>query len=50
MCEHEPLVDVYMGGKDRVTYSYVTPDRARQIVARHIVDGQVIDDWVLAAR
>lgn len=50
MCEHEPLVDVYLPGKDRVTYSYVTPDRARQIVARHIVNGQVIGDWVLARR
>lgn len=50
LCEYEPLVDVYVAGKDRVTYSYVTPERARQIVARHVVNGQIVGDWVLARR
>lgn len=50
LCEFEPLVDVYLPGKDRVTYSYVTPERARQVVARHIVNGQVVGDWVLGRR
>lgn len=50
LCEYEPLVDVYVTGKERVTYAYVTPDKARQIVARHVVNGQVVGDWVLARR
>lgn len=50
LCEFEPLVEVYLPGKERVTYSYVTPEKARQIVARHLVNKQVVGDWVLAKR
>jgi (2Fe-2S) ferredoxin len=47
LCEYEPLVDVYTPGLPKVTYAYVSPERARQIVARHIVNGQIIGEWTL---
>ncbi len=47
-CEQEPLVDVYIPGKGKYTYARVNADRARQIVANHIVNGAAIGEWVIA--
>ncbi|MGE5582084.1 MAG: (2Fe-2S) ferredoxin domain-containing protein [Bacillota bacterium] len=47
LCEQEPLVEVYVPGKDKVVYGKVTADRARQIVANHIVNGNVVNEWVI---
>lgn len=48
LCEYEPLVNVVKPGQPKVTYMKVTPERARQIVASHIVNDQVINEWVLS--
>lgn len=48
LCEYEPLVDVYLPGQAKVTYTYVTPEKARQIVAQHIVNGRPVTQWTLA--
>ncbi len=48
LCEYEPLVDVILPGQQKVTYARVDADKARQIVARHVVNRQIIGDWVLA--
>jgi NADP-reducing hydrogenase subunit HndB len=47
LCDQEPLVEVYIPGKNKVTYGKVNADRARQIVANHIVNGNVVNDWVI---
>lgn len=48
LCEYEPLVNVIKPGQPKVTYMKVTPERARQIVASHIVNDQIINEWVLS--
>jgi len=50
LCEYEPLVDVYAPGRPKVTYAHVTPEKARQIVSRHIINGQIIGEWTLVRR
>ena len=50
LCEYEPLVDVIRPGEERVTYSYVNAEKARQIVAKHVVNGQIIGEWVIARK
>ncbi|WP_073257194.1 (2Fe-2S) ferredoxin domain-containing protein [Caldanaerovirga acetigignens] len=47
MCRFEPLVDVIKPDQPKVTYVNVNPEKARQIVARHVVNNQVIDEWVI---
>lgn len=47
LCEQEPTVDVIKSGNQCVTYGYVTADKARQIVAQHLVNGQTVADWVI---
>ena len=47
LCDQEPLVDVILPGQAKVTYGHVSPERARQIVANHVVNGNIVGDWVV---
>jgi len=46
MCHMEPLVDIQQGGEPRITYGSVTPERALRIIEEHVVQGQVVEEWV----
>ena len=48
LCGQEPAVDVTKSGQPTITYGYVTPDKARQIIAQHIVNDYIADEWVVA--
>lgn len=50
LCEQEPTVDVIKSGEPGVTYGYVDTDKARQIVAQHLVNGNIVGEWVVAAK
>ena len=43
----EPVVVVERDGV-KVFYGHVTPDMAREIVASHVINGQIVSDWVIA--
>ncbi|MDR2047502.1 MAG: (2Fe-2S) ferredoxin domain-containing protein [Clostridiales bacterium] len=47
MCKLEPMVEVFVPGKEKVTYVKVTADAARKIVADHIVNGSVVNEYVI---
>ena len=47
VCRLEPIVEVYEPGKEKVTYVKMTPDKAKQVVAEHIVNGNVIADYTI---
>jgi NADP-reducing hydrogenase subunit HndB len=47
LCKFEPLVDVIKPGEPKVTYINVDETKARQIVVKHIINNQIIDDWVI---
>ena len=47
LCEQEPLLDVIKTGQPTITYGYVTPERARTIVAQHIANDSIVGDWVV---
>ena len=48
MCRFEPIVEVFEGDK-RVTYIYVDPAKAKEIVEKHIVGGQPIVEYTIGA-
>ena len=50
MCKLEPLVDVIVPGKEKVTYVHVTPEKARRIVASHVVNGNVVAEYTMNAK
>ena len=47
LCFAEPLVDVQLPGQSRVFYGNVTPEKAGEIVASHVVRGLPASDLVL---
>lgn len=49
MCRLEPMVDVYMPGQEKVTYVKVTPEKVSRIVAEHIVNGRVVEEYTIGA-
>jgi NADH-quinone oxidoreductase subunit F len=46
MCYREPLVEVREAGR-RTIYGEVDPDRAREIVERHLRDGAALEDYIV---
>ena len=49
LCQLEPIVEVYEGGKEKVTYIKMTPDKVKTIVEKHLKDGQVVTEYTVAA-
>ena len=48
MCRLEPIVEVMVPGEEKVTYVKVTPEKARQIVAEHIVNGRPVKEYTIS--
>jgi len=48
LCDREPLVQVFCPGQPSVTYGPVTPAVMRRIVADHLVNGQVVQEYCIA--
>ena len=49
MCRLEPMLDVLVPGKEKVTYVNVKPDMVPRIVAEHIVNGHVVSEYTIGA-
>lgn len=47
ICKLEPVVEVYIPGKDKVTYVKMNATRARRMVREHLKDGSVIDEYTM---
>jgi NADP-reducing hydrogenase subunit HndB len=47
LCSREPLVAIQQGDEPRVTYGDVTPDRVPQLIEEHLVQGSVLEEWVV---
>jgi NADP-reducing hydrogenase subunit HndB len=48
MCEKEPLVNIVQGDEPMVTYAHVTPQMIPRMIEEHLIQGKVIQEWVLA--
>ncbi len=44
---YEPIVQVVIGDQPKVTYGKVTPDVAIRIMKEHVLNGQVVKDFML---
>jgi len=47
MCSKEPLVDIQRAGEDRITYANVKADMVPRLIEEHLVNGRVVEEWVL---
>ncbi len=48
MCEKEPLLDVKMPNKERITYGNLEPKDVKQIIVEHVINGNIVKDLVIA--
>ena len=49
MCRLEPMVEVYLPGQEKVTYVHMTPEKVARVVAEHIVNGRVVEEYTIGA-
>ncbi|MBR2951390.1 MAG: (2Fe-2S) ferredoxin domain-containing protein [Clostridia bacterium] len=47
ICQYEPVVEIYAPGKEKVTYVKMTPEKAREVVEKHIKNGVVISEYTI---
>jgi NADP-reducing hydrogenase subunit HndB len=47
LCEQEPILQVVMPGKEKVTYGKVDADVAKKIMKDHVSEGKVVQDHVI---
>jgi len=50
VCRLEPIVEVYRKGEEKVTYVNMNPEKARRVVAEHIVNGKVVTEYTIGAQ
>ncbi len=48
LCKLEPVVEVFVHGKEKVTYVEMTPEKARRVVQEHLVGGNVVTEYTLS--
>jgi len=47
MCQLEPLLDVIIPDKERITYGKVTREDVKRIIAEHVVNGRIVTDLAI---
>ena len=48
ICQYEPVVEIYEAGKEKITYVKMTPEKAKEVVEKHLKGGKVIDEYTIS--
>ena len=49
MCRFEPIVEVFEGDKERVTYVKVKPEMVPKIIKEHLIGGKPVTKYTIGA-
>ena len=49
LCSREPMVTVELEGKPPVKYIDLTPEKAIEILEKHVLGGEIVKEYALAA-
>jgi len=49
VCQYEPVVEIYVPGKEKVTYIKMAPEKVAKIVSDHIVNGNPVNEYTIGA-
>ena len=49
MCQYEPIAEVLVPGKEKVTYVQLTEEKVAKIVLEHIVNGKPVAEYTVGA-
>lgn len=48
VCQYEPVVEIFEAGKEKVTYVKMTPEKAAEVVEKHLKGGKIIDEYTIS--
>ena len=48
ICQYEPVVEIFEPGKEKVTYIKMTPDKAKEVIEKHIKGGNVVTEYTIS--
>lgn len=48
VCQYEPVVEIFEAGKDKVTYVKMTPEKAAEVIEKHLKDGNVVQEYTIS--
>jgi NADP-reducing hydrogenase subunit HndB len=49
ICQYEPVVEVLVPGKEKVTYVNMSPEKVAKIVNDHIVGGNIVSEYTIGS-
>lgn len=47
ICRLEPIVEVYPSDGEKITYVNMNPEKAKKVVAEHIVNGNIVEEYTI---
>ena len=47
VCRLEPIAEVFMPGQEKVTYVKMDAEKAKRVVAEHLVNGNVVTEYTI---
>ncbi len=45
ICAYEPIVEVFMPGKEKITYVLMTENKVNNVISSHIRNGNVVEEY-----
>ncbi len=48
MCRLEPIIEVYVPGKEKVTYVRMSPEKAVRVISEHIVNNRPVKEFTVS--
>ena len=48
VCQFEPVVEIFEAGKEKVTYIKMTPEKAAEVIEKHLKGGNVIQEYTIS--
>ena len=49
ICQFEPVVEVFEGDKEKITYVKMTADNVKRVVEEHLKGGKPVTEYTIAA-
>ena len=47
VCQYEPVVEIFEADKEKVTYIKMTPEKAAEVVEKHLKGGSVVSEYTI---
>ena len=48
VCQYEPVVEIFEAGKDKGTYVKMTPEKAAEVIEKHLKGGNVVQEYTIS--